>query len=269
MSNLSTDVVDVKKPAMSIFNDMESFANGQRMAQVLTQSNIVPQGYQNNLPNVMVALELANRVGVSPIMVMQNLDIIKGKPSWSSTFIIAVLNSCGRFSQLRFKFEGTKGTPEYGCIAWATDLKTGETLESPIVDWKMVHAEGWVNKTGSKWKTMPDLMFHYRAASFFGRIYASDILKGMQSADEVLDVANTAIEVEVTDEELERIKTFIAKAETVKKLDQIKSQIGNAKYEELLDYFEEREKEIIFDAEVNEPIIVEGQSETIQFPKNN
>ena len=38
---------------------------------------------------------------------------------------------------------------------------------------------------------MPELMFQYRAASFFGRLYAPDILKGMQTVDEVKDVFST------------------------------------------------------------------------------
>lgn len=36
-------------------------------------------------------------------------------------------------------------------------------------------------------------MFRYRAAAFFGRLYAPDILMGMQSADEVVDVINEPI----------------------------------------------------------------------------
>lgn len=51
----------------------------------------------------------------------------------------------------------------------------------------MVKAEGWLSKTGSKWKTMPQLMFRYRAAAFFARIYAPDITLGMQTAEEIYD----------------------------------------------------------------------------------
>jgi len=248
MNQLSTEVIEVREPAMSIFSNIKSFENAQRMAQVLAQSNIVPQGYQNNLPNVIVAMELANRIGVSPFMVMQNLDIIAGKPSWSSTFIIAVLNSCGRFTQLRFKFSGEGES--YGCTAYAQDLRTGDVLESPKVDWKMVKAEGWHAKKGSKWATMPDLMFHYRSASFFGRLYASDILKGMQSADEVFDVVSEKISDAVIDEEGERIKTFIQKAETVKDLKKLKTQLGSDKAEQFSFEFEDRENEIILQEEL-------------------
>lgn len=133
----------------------------------------------------MIALEMANRIGASPLMVMQNLNIIQGRPSWSSQFIISALNSCKRFTPLRFKMEGEGD--EYGCTAWAKD-HSGEILEGPKVTWKMAKDEGWSTKGGSKWKTMPELMFRYRAAAFFGRLYAPDVLMGMGSADESEDI---------------------------------------------------------------------------------
>jgi hypothetical protein len=119
-------------------------------------------------------------------MVMQNLNIIQGRPSWSSQFIIAALNSCKRFSPLRFTMSGEGD--EYGCTAWATD-STGEKLEGPKVSWKMAKEEGWATKGGSKWKTMPELMFRYRAAAFFGRLYAPDVLMGMGDVGEAEDIA--------------------------------------------------------------------------------
>src|SRR5690606_28728464 len=52
----------------------------------------------------------------------------------------------------------------------------------------MAHAEGWVSKNGSKWKTMPELMIRYRAAAFFGRLYAPEITMGMHTQEEVMDI---------------------------------------------------------------------------------
>lgn len=182
----------------SIFSSISSFEDGQRIAKGLASSDLVPAAYKNNIPNTMIALEMSNRLKISPFEVMQNLDIIKGKPSWSSTFIIASINSCGRFKPLRFEFVGTPKTDEYGCRAFTEDLE-GNKLIGPTVTWLMVKSEGWLSKTGSKWQTMPELMFQYRAASFFGRLYAPDILKGMQTVDEVKDVVGT-IDVEFEDE---------------------------------------------------------------------
>ncbi len=204
----------------SIFSSVETFEHWQRVAKLMSSSDIVPANYQNNIANTMIALELATRIGVSPFMIMQNLDIIKGKPSFNSTFIIAVLNSCGRFDPLRFVFQGKEGTDAYGCRAVTHD-KMGIELKSPLINWEMVKAEGWLNKPGSKWKTMPELMFQYRAASFFGRLYAPDLLKGMHSVEEVVDVVQAKAENQYNDEDTRRAVKFLSDAESEERLKEV------------------------------------------------
>lgn len=183
------------------FSNADNFALGQRVATMLTQSTMIPENFRNNLPNTMIALEMASRIGASPLMVMQNLYIIHGKPSWSATFIISAINACGRFTPLRYVLSG-KGE-DLECYAWAKD-KTGETLKGTTVTMKMAVAEGWVSKSGSKWKTMPELMIQYRAATFFGRMYCPDILMGMHTAEEVEDFTDT-----ITWEQRERIERLL------------------------------------------------------------
>lgn len=224
------------------------FDHAQRVAKMLASSDLVPQSYKNNIQNTMIAMEMANRIGASPLMVMQNLNVIQGKPSWSSTFIIASLNACKRFSPLRFDFDGEGD--EYGCKAWANDAKTSERLEGPKVTWTMVKAEGWLAKTGSKWKTMAELMFRYRAAAFFGRLYAPDILMGMQTAEEVLDVVGDAIAEKITSKQIvqlpDELKMVIAnETDTEKLFDEIYK--NNAEYHsnpEFMKLIMQRKKEL-------------------------
>jgi hypothetical protein len=159
------------------------FEHAQRIAKLLSSSDLVPNQYKGNIANTMVALEMAHRMNASPLMVMQNLHIIHGRPSWGSSFIIASLNSCGRFGTLRFESTPTS------CKAVTMDKQSGAILEGPTVTMEMAKLEGWLNKPGSKWKTMPELMLKYRAAAFFGRLYAPEIMMGLYSADEVVDIA--------------------------------------------------------------------------------
>ena len=161
----------------------ESYDLIVRKAKALAASTMIPKDYQNNVANTLVALEMAHRIGASPLMVMQNLHIIHGRPSWSSTFVIAAINGCGKFTALRFV-----GDLDKGIKAVATEKATGETVEGPAVTMAMANAEGWVSKAGSKWKTMPELMMRYRAAAFFGRLYAPEITMGMHSVEEVVDI---------------------------------------------------------------------------------
>lgn len=177
---------------LTAFSGVAGFEAAQRMARCLITSDLVPEQYrgQDKLGNALIALEMSQRIGASPLAVMQNLHIIHGRPSWSSSFIIAALNSCGRFSPIRFRVEGAGDAAT--CYAWAYDRATGEVLEGPPSSIAMAKAEGWMNKNGSKWKTMPDLMLRYRAAAFFGRLYAPDVLSGMHSSDEVEDTSERA-----------------------------------------------------------------------------
>lgn len=158
------------------------FDLAQRKAKALASTDMVPAQYKGNVANCLLALEVAERTKSSPLAVMQNLNIIHGKPAWSSSFIIAALNACGRFSPIRFKMDGES------CVAMATDRESGEVLEGPPVTIQMAKDEGWYGKSGSKWKTMPELMLRYRAAAFFGRLYAPDILMGMHEENEVRDM---------------------------------------------------------------------------------
>ncbi len=172
--NKTTEVAS--NQSVQAFSSMSGFEVAQRMAKALAESDLVPQMYRGKLPNCLVALELSQRCQASVLMVMQNLFVIQGKPSWSSQYIIAALNSCGKFSPLRFKMEGTDK-----CTAYAIEHRTGEVLEGPPVTIALAKAEGWFDKNGSKWKTMPELMMRYRAAAFFGRLYAPELLMGLQS----------------------------------------------------------------------------------------
>lgn len=170
------------------FSSVDHFKQAYKMAHYLCQSSMVPKQYQGqgNIGNCIIALEMAQRIGASPFAVMQNLDVIHGSPSWRSQFVIASLNSCGRFSPLRFKVEGEGD--DRTAIAWAYDKATGEVLEGPPVSIATAKAEGWYDKNGSKWKTIPELMLRYRAAKWFGNLYAPDITMGMHDDTEVRDI---------------------------------------------------------------------------------
>lgn len=219
-----------------------SFAETMQAAQILSNSSLVPKDYRCFIPtkeygklqydnqgnvigennpnataNCLIALNMANRMGYDPLMIMQNLYIIEGRPAWSSQFIIAAINACGKFSPLRFEIVkhgmtdveytvtqgyGKNKTSEnvktqienVSCVAWAIEKATGERIESAKIDMVMAVKEGWYQKNGSKWQTMAGQMLRYRAAAFFGRIYAPEILMGIYSADEVRDFVDVTPE---------------------------------------------------------------------------
>ncbi|HEU4544303.1 MAG TPA: hypothetical protein VFR23_24445 [Jiangellaceae bacterium] len=147
----------------------------------------MPREYQNNIPNVLIAMELASRIGVSVLMVAQNLNLIHNRPSWSATFLIATVNQCGRFTPLRFRWHGTEGSDDWGARAVAKDRATGEECIGTLITIGLAKREGWFQKNGSKWQTMSEQMICYRAAAFWTRIYAPELSLGMHTSDEVID----------------------------------------------------------------------------------
>jgi len=172
----------------SVFSGIKAFEDAQRIAKALASSTLIPTQFQGQqgFANCLVALEIANRMNISPFLAMQHLHVIHGRPSWSSSFIIAMVNGSGRFSPLRFEMSGEGDS--LACYAVATDVKSEQELKGPTITMAMAKKEGWSTKTGSKWQTMPELMIRYRAAAFWGRLYASDLLLGIQSQEEVVDV---------------------------------------------------------------------------------
>lgn len=189
MTNPNTDIVLHTQPthqAPSVYSSSDSFDHAQRVAKMLASSDIVPEQYRGRIDNTMVALEMANRMQVSPLMVMQNLDIIHGKPAFNSKFTAAMINNCGKYSSLRYKLEGEGDKRK--CTAYTKELATGEILEGPPVTVAMAKSEGWWTKKGSKWPTMTDLMLTYRAATFFCRVYEPGLTMGLPTTEEVHDV---------------------------------------------------------------------------------
>lgn len=242
-------------PVQFNFFDPEQFATMQRVAKMFAHSELVPDIYKIQVPqgadekttamaemkamsNCVIALEIASRIGASPLMVMQNLVIIYGRPSWSAKFLISTVNTCGRFEPLQFRFteKGNLGMVDYvdyeynpttrrkesikkqfdgrkmmnlECVAYTTKRGKEQVLESSPVTIEMAIKEGWFTKSGSKWQSMPRQMLMYRAASWWTSVYAPEFSMGMRTVEEeqdIIDITDTAVDVteQVAAEKAER-----------------------------------------------------------------
>lgn len=224
------------------FFDPVQFDTMQRVCSLFANSELVPDMYKisdNNpkekaIANCMIAIEMAQRIGASPLMIMQNMVIIYGRPSWSSKFLVATVNTCGRFNPLQYRFteKGMLGKVDYTeyertwdktlyggkggyknaaktvtfdgtkemdieCVAFTTAKGSDKVLESSPISLRLAIQEGWYTKNGSKWRTMPKQMLMYRAASFWTNAYAPELSMGMKTEDEIRDIVDVDYE-EVT-----------------------------------------------------------------------
>lgn len=64
----TTEIVDTLNP----FRSKIEFETAQRMAALFAQSPMVPDTYKGNIGSCVIALDMANRMGAAPLMVMQN-----------------------------------------------------------------------------------------------------------------------------------------------------------------------------------------------------
>lgn len=226
------------------FFDPSQFETMQRVCRMFALSDLVPDIYRATMKpipanadekavtmiqgenqtsltkamaNCMIAVDYAMRVGASPMMVMQNVAIIYGRPAPSSKFLIATVNTCGRFNPLQYRFteKGMLGMVNYTdyvwdnatrskravtkqfdgkkvmdieCVAFTTAKGSDNVLESSPVSVRIAIQEGWYTKNGSKWQTMTRQMLMYRAASFWSSAYAPEISMGMKTVEELQDI---------------------------------------------------------------------------------
>lgn len=176
-----------------MFANQDSFNTGYRMAQVLSASTIVPKAFQNNIGNTMIAIDIAQRLHTNPLMIMQNVYIVCGMPSFSAKFLIACINASGLFATpLRYEFVGEKGKDDWGCAAYAID-KEGELLKGSTITIGIAKKEGWYLKDGSKWQVEPEQMLRYRAATRFQTAYCPEITCGLAVKEDIEDAHYTEI----------------------------------------------------------------------------
>ena len=188
----------------SIYQTTESFEFAQRQAKSLCQSQLVPTQYQgqNGLSNCLVALEMSKRMNLSPLTVMQNLNVIHGKPTWSAQFISSQIIGCGRFKNFDYIVTGKDDSLSVQCQA--IRLEDNKLVKGTAVSMKMAQKEGWTAKN-KKYQSMPEIMLKARASTFFGRQYIPDLLLGVQTSEEVVDIepinVTDTVEPEVVQQE--------------------------------------------------------------------
>ena len=202
MSEKEVEVVDVEVTDLEVIPDRVVNAVSARrevqqevlsydklldMANMLAKSTIVPVAYQNRPENTFVALDMASRMGISPMVVMQNLFVIQGKPSWSGQAMASMIRNSKEFKKVTLHYVGTEGKDDWGAYVTAERASDGLLIKGATVTIAVAKKEGWYQKSGSKWQTIPELMLAYRAYAWFARVHAPEIMMGLQSTEEVYD----------------------------------------------------------------------------------
>ena len=171
----------------TMWNDAKLYNQSLQMAQQLSKSEMIPQAYRSKPAECLIAIDIGNRLGLSPLVVMQNSQVVHGKFTWTGSACKAMIDGCGKYQSTYYVEVGEEGTDNYGVYLEAID-NFGNIVKGVTVTIGMAKKEGWYNKNGSKWLTMPQLMLRYRASAFFMRAECASIAMGFLTKEEVEDV---------------------------------------------------------------------------------
>lgn len=178
----------------NIYSSTQAFNELFKIGNVMSKTQLVPDNYRNKPEDCTIAIDIANRNGMSPLSVMQNLYVVKGKPTWSGQACIAMIRASKEYEHVKPVMVGERNTDGWGCYFKAIDKSDGEVAKGTLVTIKMAKDEGWYSKPGSKWPTMPEQMLQYRAAAFFARIYMPNVLMGFSVEGEVEDISPVPVQ---------------------------------------------------------------------------
>ncbi|NBP60503.1 MAG: hypothetical protein EBU53_05290, partial [Proteobacteria bacterium] len=150
-----------------------------QVAGMLAKSSLVPKAYQNNVPNIIVAMAFGESFGMDALQAMQSVAVVNGMPGLYGDGLLAVCRSCSDWEWMQETVEGEVAT----CIA----KRRGEpevTATFSVADAK--RAQLW-GKQGP-WTQYPMRMLAMRARAFALRNLYADVLRGMGSAEELQDI---------------------------------------------------------------------------------
>ncbi len=176
----------------------EGYAIMKDKARLFAMSPLIPESLRGNnydvaVANCLIALELASVMNEAPLVVMQNIHIVKGKAGFAAQYMIARANSSGVFKgRIGWRIKGQGES--LSVTAYATLADTGEEV-SFTADMAMAKAEGWTSNP--KYRTMPELMLRYRSATFLVRLYAPDVMLGYHTSEEYEDITGRSAPITV------------------------------------------------------------------------
>src|SRR6056297_3182770 len=172
----STEVIKMNGKRFEVAREQLPFDELMSRSEFLANSTLVPQQYQKRPENVLIALDLSSRMGLSPLIVMQNLYVIQGKPSWSGQACAMMVRNSKQFKDVQLHYTGKEKTANWGAYVTAVKRSNGAQVKCAKVTLGIAKAEGWYDKNGSKWKTTPELMLAYRAYAWFTMVHAPELL---------------------------------------------------------------------------------------------
>lgn len=187
-TNENANKMVVTEQHKEVSKELKNFGDMWKIATQYSKSDLIPDSYKGKPQNVIIALGMSQKTGFDVYTIMNNLNIVKGKASWSGSFCRILIEQTGLYKNLDLVEVGERGKDTWGYYAQAIRKSDGKIIKGATVTIGMAKAEGWMKN--SKWTSMPELMLQYRSLAFFARVFASNAINGLQTSEEIEDTSS-------------------------------------------------------------------------------
>lgn len=170
--------------ALAFLHDGAALDHRYRLAKAFSMSGMVPPHFQGKPEACLVAMLYAEQLGEHPMLLFQEMSVINGRPNTSSRFAISRANKSGLLQgPITWKSKGQGDALEV--TASASLRETGEVITATVT-MKEAAADGWTRNP--KYKSIPEQMLRWRAATRLINLYIPEVLFGLGVKEEVEQV---------------------------------------------------------------------------------
>lgn len=161
-----------------------NLGEAMEFARLLSGSEMVPKDFVGKPGNVLVAIQMGAELGLKPMQAIQNIAVVNGRPSLWGDALLAVVRSHPSFEWIReMSAEEIKEARGAVCVL----KRRGEPEHTATFTAEDARQAGLLGKAGP-WKQYPERMMLLRARAFACRNVFPDALRGITSAEEVVDI---------------------------------------------------------------------------------
>lgn len=163
----------------------QDFDSAWRIANAVVKSGMAPKGV-DTAEKAMIAIMHGLEVGMTPMMALQSIAPINGRPSIYGDGALGLVQGSGLMEWYKEYYRGKDGKDDYAAVCEVKrkgdpEVKTGTFS---IADAKLAGLHG---KSGP-WTQYRSRMLKMRARSFALRDGFSDVLRGLHIAEEMQDI---------------------------------------------------------------------------------
>lgn len=166
--------------SLAFLHDGAALDHKYRLAKAMSMSGMVPPHFAGKPEACLVAILYAEQLGEHPMLLFQEMSVINGRPNTSARFAISRANKSGLLKgPINWKSMGQGDALEV--TASATLRETGEVITATVT-MREATADGWTRN--QKYKSIPEQMLRWRAATRLINLYLPEVLFGLGVREE-------------------------------------------------------------------------------------